>query len=104
MYYVFEKIVQSYSLARGPILLFMYTVEQLGFLVRKYWQTGSFKACQTAFQTEFGERNIIIIIIIIITYNNKNIINSLQKMNLCINLVNYTEIRSQQNIMRGTVS
>ena len=22
----------------------------------KYWQTGSFKACQTAFRTEFGER------------------------------------------------
>jgi len=34
----------------------MYTVEQRGFLVRKYWQTGSFKACQTAFRTEFGER------------------------------------------------
>jgi len=34
----------------------MYTVEQRGFLVRKYWQTGSFKACQMAFQTEFGER------------------------------------------------
>jgi len=34
----------------------MYTVEQCGFLVRKYWQTGSFKACQTAFRTEFGER------------------------------------------------
>ena len=42
----------------------MYTVEQRGFLVRKYWQTGSFrkywqtgsfKACQTAFRTEFGE-------------------------------------------------
>ena len=27
-----------------------------GFLVRKYWKTGSFKACQTAFRTEFGER------------------------------------------------
>jgi len=25
-------------------------------LARKYWQTGSFKACQTAFRTEFGER------------------------------------------------
>jgi len=35
----------------------MYTVEQRGFLVRKYWQTGSFKACQTAFRTEFGERS-----------------------------------------------
>ena len=34
----------------------MYTVEQRGFLVRKYWQTSSFKACQTAFRTEFGER------------------------------------------------
>jgi len=34
----------------------MYTVEQRGFLSRKYWQTGSFKACQTAFRTEFGER------------------------------------------------
>jgi len=33
-----------------------YTVEQRGFLVRKYWQTGSFKACQTAFRTEFRER------------------------------------------------
>jgi len=34
----------------------MYTVEQRGFLVRKYWQTGSFTAFQTAFRTEFGER------------------------------------------------
>jgi len=34
----------------------MYTVEQRVFLVRKYWQTGSFKACQTAFRTEFDER------------------------------------------------
>jgi uncharacterized cysteine cluster protein YcgN (CxxCxxCC family) len=34
----------------------MYTVKQRGFLFRKYWQTGSFKACQTAFRTEFGER------------------------------------------------
>ena len=34
----------------------MYTVEQCGFLVRKYWQTGSFKACQTAFRTGFYER------------------------------------------------
>jgi len=34
----------------------VYTVEQRGFLVRKYWQTGSFKECQTAFRTEFGER------------------------------------------------
>jgi len=36
--------------------LSMYTVEQGGFLFRKYWQTGSFKACQTAFRTELGER------------------------------------------------
>ena len=34
----------------------MYSVEERRFLVRKYWQTGSFKACQTAFRTEFGER------------------------------------------------
>ena len=34
----------------------MYTVEQRVFLFRKYWQTGSRKACQTAFRTEFGER------------------------------------------------
>jgi len=34
----------------------MYTAEQRGFLVHKYWQTGSFKACQMAFRTEFGER------------------------------------------------
>jgi len=34
----------------------VYTVEQRGFLVRKYWQTGSFKACQAAFRMEFGER------------------------------------------------
>ena len=50
------NILQGGSLARGPKLLSMYTVEQCGFLVRKYWQTGSFKACQTAFRTEFGER------------------------------------------------
>ena len=48
--------IQGDSLARGPKLLSMYTVEQCGFLVRKYRQTGSFKACQTAFLTEFGER------------------------------------------------
>ena len=47
---------QCESLARGPKLLSMYTFEQRGFLVRKYWQTGSFKTCQTAFRTEFGER------------------------------------------------
>ena len=34
----------------------MYTVKQHGFLLRKYWQTGSFKSCQMAFRTEFGER------------------------------------------------
>jgi len=34
----------------------MYTVEQRGFLIRKYWQTGSFKACQTSIRKEFGER------------------------------------------------
>jgi len=47
--------IQGDPLARGPKLLSMYTVEQRGFLVRKYWQTGSFKACQMAFRTEFGE-------------------------------------------------
>jgi len=35
----------------------MCTVEQRGFLVCKYWQTGLFKACQTAFRMEFGERH-----------------------------------------------
>ena len=49
-------LIQGESLARGPKLLSMYTVEQRGFLFRKYWQTGLFKACQTAFRTEFGER------------------------------------------------
>jgi len=49
-------IIQDESLAIGPKLLSMYTVEQRGFLVRKYWQTGLFKACQTAFRMEFGER------------------------------------------------
>jgi len=48
--------IQGDSIARGPELLSTYTVEQRGFLFRKYWQTGSFKACQTAFRTEFGER------------------------------------------------
>jgi len=48
--------IESDSVARGPKLLSMYTVEKRGFLVRKYWQTGSFKTCQTAFRTEFGER------------------------------------------------
>ena len=49
-------IIQGESLARGPKLLCMYTVEHRGFLIRKYWQTGSFKACQMAFRTKFGER------------------------------------------------
>jgi len=49
-------VIQGESLARGPKLLSMYTVDQRGVLVRKYWQTGSFKACQMAFRTEFGER------------------------------------------------
>ena len=48
--------IQVESLARGPKLLSMYTVKQRGFLVHKYWQTGSFKACQTAFRMEFGDR------------------------------------------------
>ena len=48
--------LQGESLARGPKLLSMYTAEQGGFLVCKYWQTGSFKACQTAFRTEFGDK------------------------------------------------
>ena len=48
--------IQGESLARGPKLLSVYTVEQRGFLVRKYWQTGSFRACQMAFRTEFVER------------------------------------------------
>ena len=56
MHFLKCLIVQGESLARGPKLLSMYTVEQRGFLVRKYWQTGSLKACQTAFRTEFGER------------------------------------------------
>jgi len=34
----------------------MYKVEERGFLFHKSWQTGSFKAYQTAFRTEFGER------------------------------------------------
>jgi len=51
-----KEYIQGESLARGPKLLSMYTIEQRGFLFRKYWQTGSFKACQTAFRMEFGER------------------------------------------------
>ena len=50
-------IIQGESLARGgPKLLSMYTVEKRGFVIRKYWQTTSFKAYQTAFRTKFGER------------------------------------------------
>jgi len=49
--------IQGDSLARGPKLLSMYKVEQRGFLFRKYWHAGSFKACQTEFRTEFGERS-----------------------------------------------
>ena len=56
MRFIRTHFIQGESLARGPKLLSMYTVEQRGFLVRKYWQTGSFKACQTAFRTKFGER------------------------------------------------
>ena len=41
--------IQGESPARDPKLFSVYTVEQRGFLVRKYWQTGSFKACQTVF-------------------------------------------------------
>jgi len=51
-----QFIIQGESLARGSKLLSMYTVEQRGFVVHKYWQTGSFKVCQTEFRTEFGER------------------------------------------------
>ena len=43
-------MIQGESLARGLTVLSVYTVEQRGFLVRKYWQTGSFKACQMAFR------------------------------------------------------
>jgi len=50
------SVIKGESLARGPKLFSMHTVEKRGFLVRKYWQTGSFKACQTAFRTEFVER------------------------------------------------
>ena len=51
-----QLMIQGESLARDPKLLSMYTVEKRGFLVRKYWQRGSFKVRQTAFRTEFGER------------------------------------------------
>ena len=53
---LFPYIIEVDSLARGPKLLSMYAVEQRGFLVRKYWLTGSSKTCQTAFRMEFGER------------------------------------------------
>jgi len=56
IYWKEAYILQGESHARGPKLLSMYTVEQRGFFVRKYWQTGSFKACQMAFRKEFGER------------------------------------------------
>jgi len=48
--------IQGESLTRSLKLLSMHTFEQRGLLIHKYWQTGSFKACQTAFRTEFGER------------------------------------------------
>ena len=50
------QLLQGESVARGPKLLSLYTVEQSGFLFRKYWQTCAFKACQVAFRTEFDER------------------------------------------------
>jgi len=56
MAWLHKNIIQGESLARGPKLLSMYTVEQRGFVVCKYWQTGSFKACPMAFRMEFGER------------------------------------------------
>ena len=49
-------VVQGDSLARVPKQFSMYTVELRGFLIRKYWQTGSFEACQTVFGTEYVER------------------------------------------------
>ena len=49
-------LIQGESLARGPKILSMYWVEKRRFLVRKYWHTGSFKACQTTFRTEFDEK------------------------------------------------
>jgi len=42
------------SLARGPKLLSIYTVEERGFLVRKYWQTGSLEHARRHF-----ERNLV---------------------------------------------
>ena len=55
--HLLQTVVQGESLARGPKLLSLYTVEQCGFLIHKYWQTGSFKACQMAFRMEFDERH-----------------------------------------------
>ena len=46
----------SAVVSRIPREVKMYLVEECVFLVRKYWQTDSFKACQTAFRKEFGER------------------------------------------------
>ena len=37
-----QFVIQGESFAGGPKLLSMCTVEQRGFVVRKYWQTGSF--------------------------------------------------------------
>jgi len=54
--YTLRLLIQGESVAGGPKLLSMYTVEQRGFIVRKYWQAGSFKAFQKAFRTESGER------------------------------------------------
>jgi len=51
----FEEM-QGDSVARGPKLLSVYTVELCRFLVHKYWQRGSFKACQMAFRMEFDAR------------------------------------------------
>jgi hypothetical protein len=49
-------VLYRVNLARSPKLLSVYTVEQCWFLFHKYWQTGSFKACQMAFRMGFGER------------------------------------------------
>jgi len=50
-------IIQGESVARAGKQLSKYTVEQRMFLVHKYRLSGSFKACQTAFRTEFIERH-----------------------------------------------
>jgi len=52
---VFFLYRASLSLEARNYFIFIQS-NSAGFLVRKYWQTGSFKACQTAFRTEFGER------------------------------------------------